>query len=151
MDRPDRASECDRAAGQLFGCRDADETAALRAHLDACPHCRQAWAWDVRLGDRLRGLPSPTPPTGLAAKVRHRVRRRRLRRVGLGAASAVVLLAGTIATLPRPRPVAPPSASAPNESPESALVIPLPPVDPLDRLARQQDGYAAVIQQMWED
>jgi hypothetical protein len=72
------------------------------------------------------------------------------------AAAAVVLVTAFVAW-PQPvrgpgpvavRPVTPPPANGADDLPEAELLFDPPPVDPLDHLARQQDGYVAAMHQM---
>jgi hypothetical protein len=156
------SSPCDRTSRQLFDLRDgfldAAEAEALRSHLEACPRCREDDAWDDRLRRLLRESSLPTPRGRLGEQVRHHLRwRRRLWCTGAGAAAAALLAVGFAAWQNWPRapresvivrPEVSPAARGVNDLPESAVLFAGPPVDSLDLLARQQDGYVAVLQQL---
>ncbi|HYC78353.1 MAG TPA: zf-HC2 domain-containing protein [Planctomycetota bacterium] len=68
-------------------------TARVEAHLAACVRCRETLgAWRA-LGDALRATPSP-PPAAVEARLRVFEARRRVRRVAVRAAAAVLVAAG---------------------------------------------------------
>jgi anti-sigma factor RsiW len=159
MNSSEPSLTCEQTSWQLFdlrdGCLSAEETAALMAHLEACPGCREERAWDDRLRGLLREL--PLPRTSLGEAVRRRVRQRRRWRVGAGAAAAALLAAGLVAwqTWPRTppesvavRPNPPPPPRAANDLPESPVLFAAPPVDSLDLLARQQAVTVAALRQL---
>jgi Putative zinc-finger len=160
MNSPESDHSCERASRQLFDLRDGsldgEETAALRAHLETCPRCREDLAWDDRLRDLIRDL--PLPRASLGEQVRRRIRRRRLWQAGAGVAAAALLAAGFVAWQNWPRasqesvvirPDIPPRpAGGTNELPESPILFAAPPVDSLDLLSRQQAGYVTVLRQL---
>ena len=65
---------CDpeRVTGFVDGELDAETTAAVAAHLEACAACRAQAEAERGLRARLRGLPAPALPQGLEARVRAR-------------------------------------------------------------------------------
>jgi hypothetical protein len=146
MSNPDSPTPCPWASSLL----DPVDEASLRAHLTACPLCRQEAAWDERLSRRLRAAPAPPVPSGIASLVRRRLWRRRLMRVG--AAAAVFLAAGLLWSrwprLPDPELVENPPAVA--DIPGSSVLFAAPPVDGLDVLARQQSAYLSALGQAEE-
>jgi anti-sigma factor RsiW len=68
---------CDpeKVTGFVDGELDAPGMAEMAAHLDSCEGCRAQAAAERELRARLRALPAPELPEGLAARVRSRVRR----------------------------------------------------------------------------
>ncbi|HXG10017.1 MAG TPA: zf-HC2 domain-containing protein [Gemmataceae bacterium] len=157
-------SPCERASRQLpdlrDGLLDAVQAEALRAHLEACPYCREDQAWDDRLRDLLHELPLPAPRGRFGEQVRRRLRRRWWWRAGGSVAAAALLAVGLVSWQNWPRrpqePVAdhpgnPPVARRGDELPDSAVLFAAPPVDSLDLLARQQAGYVAVLEQLGKE
>jgi anti-sigma factor (TIGR02949 family) len=69
---------CDpeRVTGFVDGELGPDSAAALAAHLEACPTCRAQAEAERALRARLRSLPAPALPEGLAARVRQASRLR---------------------------------------------------------------------------
>jgi hypothetical protein len=68
---------CDpeRVTGLVDGELDAEEAAAVSAHVEECSACRAQAGAERDLRSRLRALPVPEPPPGLEARLRSRVRR----------------------------------------------------------------------------
>jgi anti-sigma factor RsiW len=92
-------SGCDavRVTGYVDGALPAAERLEVEAHLAGCEPCRAQAAAERALVDAVRGLPHPTLPHGLAARVRRRSRkpvalRRRVWVPALAALLAVALL-----------------------------------------------------------
>jgi anti-sigma factor RsiW len=156
MSNPDPSTPCAWSL-QRFELRDhelaPDESERLRAHLAACPHCRQENAWDDHLIRLLRQPPLPPPPTRIAARVRLRLARRRLVRAGGAVAAALALAFGLSGGQPEPPrhelPTrvrhAPQAGGGAQDIPGSPVLFAGPPVDPLDVLSRQQSAYLAVL------
>jgi ferric-dicitrate binding protein FerR (iron transport regulator) len=161
MNQPNPADECDTIAGQLFelrdGSLDAATEAAVRAHLARCAACRAAFEFDARLVNRLRADNAPSP-SGLATRVRGRLRRRRRIAVIAYATAAAVLVAGVLGIW---RPWAAdevavveshrPAPTPPADDIDVAALFEPPPVDSLDVLNRQQSGYVVVLNRMGKE
>ncbi|MBL8799868.1 MAG: hypothetical protein JNM56_38660 [Planctomycetia bacterium] len=84
-------AECDWALRELFE-QPAHPSPRLQAHLDRCPRCRQAQAFDQRLAAQ---HPTLSMPANLEVRVRQLQRRRqRVQRAAWGMAAAALI--GTI-------------------------------------------------------
>jgi len=70
--------EAERVTGFVDGELEAEATAAVAAHLEACAACRAQAGAERGLRERLRSLPVPELPEGLEARLRARARRRPL-------------------------------------------------------------------------
>ena len=100
--------------------------------------------WDRQLAAAVAADSMPTTPAGLALRVRHRLRRRRLFvRAAAGMSVAAVLIVGVLAWQFRPQP-----EQFAHDMPEPVVMRSGPPVDKLDVLARQQAAYLAVLNEM---
>jgi hypothetical protein len=146
MSNADSPTPCSWASSLL----DPVDEAGLRAHLTACPYCRNEVDWDERLTRQLRAAPSPPVPPGIASRVRRRLWRRHI--VRAGAAAAVFLAAGLLWSrwprLPDTERAEDPPAVA--DLPGSSVLFAGPPVDGLDVLARQQSAYLSALGQAEE-
>jgi anti-sigma factor RsiW len=158
--RPDELPpDCEWALKVLFEARcgqAAPETAErLRAHLEACPRCRQAQAWDERLSEALGKARLPPTPSGLEQRVRRWVgRRRTLRQASLATAAATLVAVGVLlwrlgsGVPPTPELVQRPAPRAVEDDLRDAVfLISSPPVDRLEVLGRQQAAYVRVLEQ----
>src|SRR5262245_4627189 len=111
-------------------------------------------AWDERLRREFRAASLPTVPSGIATRVRRRLWRRRVLRVGAEAA-AVLLTAGLLWTywprLPdRPGADRVENPPAVNDVLDPSVLLAGPPVDGLDVLGRQQSAYLDALGQAKE-
>ncbi len=107
-------------------------------------------AWDRDLAAQFAAPAFPPTPTRLAARVRSRLRLRRVfRRAELGTVATAALLAIVLAWHYRPTPIPRPElARAPVAEPEQARLDVAPPVGKLDLLTQHQAAYLEALEQM---
>lgn len=153
--RPNR--DCEHFEQQLFELRDGRVDDATREHIAHCPRCRETADWDRRFAGTLRGEAIPSPAT-MPAIVRERMRsRRRLSAVAYATAASVVI--ASVLTNWRPwnlqqQTIVETRGTSPSRTDDLAelpMLFEPPPVDSLDVLTRQQNGYVVALRRLGDE
>jgi hypothetical protein len=153
---PHRPAECDWVQAALFEAHGGELPEQVQAHLAACPHCRQAQAFDRQLGDWLSAGPMPAP-RGIETRIRQlRRRRRALQGAVLATAAATLLGMATIGFWKPAGSGGPPSAGVVVVPPRPVerdvvnelVVLSSPP--PVVRMADEQAAWLTVLNEACE-
>jgi len=128
-------------------------------HLSECEACRTLAEWDARFTTDLRNVSWPAPSASLANSVREKVsqRHRRFWLSGFASAALVLVAVALVAIQPsRELTVVEvhrdgPTAVAADDFRELAGLFQPPPVDSLDVLSLQQNGYVAALNRMGKE
>jgi hypothetical protein len=157
MSEPKPELNCDLVERELFELRDGGEYEAIRSHLAICSRCKALADWDRRFADSLRAE-SPDAPSSLSSIVQDRVRSRRRLSALAYATAASVFIAGVLGIW-RPwnlerQSVVEVRGKTPMRSDDLAelpMLFEPPPVDSLDVLTRQQNGYVVALRRLGEE
>lgn len=128
-------------------------------HLAQCGTCRTLADFDARFTTNLRSESSLSPSASLARSVRGKIsqRRRRLWVSGFASAAMVSVAVALIAIQPSRElsvaevPRTGPAPVAVDDLRELAGLFQPPPVDSLDVLSRQQNGYVVALNRMGKE
>jgi len=148
---------CQSVEHEIFELRDGVIDDVIRSHIVNCSRCRALAEWDRRFAESLRGEASVAPSI-LSAQIRSRVKTRRRLSTITYVTAATVLIAGVLSFW-RPwnhegQTIAELRGKSPAQSDDLAelpILFDAPPVDSLDVLGRQQNGYVVALRRMGEE
>jgi hypothetical protein len=155
-------ADCELVERQLFELREASlddaATGAVLAHLARCSNCRALVEWDRRFTETLR-THVPETPSAIPYRIANRIRRQRRRVAAIAYAMAATVLIAGVLSIWRPwthegQTIAEFRGKSPTRSDDLAelpILFDPPPVDSLDVLARQQNGYVVALRRLGEE
>jgi len=153
---------CELVEQQLFELREGsldDATVdTIQAHLASCSNCRALLEWDRRFAETLQSH-IPEAPAAMPDHVGRRIRSRHRRIAAIAYATAATVLIAGVLSIWRPwshegQTIAELRGKSPTRSDDLAelpMLFDPPPVDSLDVLTRQQNGYVVALRRLGEE
>ena len=157
MNHQKREVKCELVERELFESRDGGVDEDIRSHLANCSHCRALADWDRQFAETL-GAEILTVPSTVSTRVRDRLHSRRRLTTFAYAMATSVFIAGVLGIW---RPwnfeqqsiveVRGKSLARTDDLAELPMLFEPPPVDSLDVLTRQQNGYVVALRRLGEE